>query len=426
MLVAVRSPDAGGGLSDLRSLIVDAIRVELAAKSLAALLPPEAAEAGTTVFEAARQVAADFILESTYSLAEGSVSLELAWYRASGGMALGQASATSPLDFSFDAAVARALDELVSGQEADIQEVASAKAEAERIASQQRAEEQMIAAERAAAEAAAAEKAAAEAATAAAAAAAEAQREAAERTAAEIAAAKQVAAEAAAAAEKSAQETAAAERRAAEAQAAAKAAEAQAAAVQAAASRPQTGDLTASGGRAGLTPGTAGLMRVPPLRPVAVSAGATVMVQTNRGDFLFHGVGVKAPLEVLWRFGVAGGFLGVGLASGVERFQVDGSRGSVLCTIVPLGAELAYGSRSPGPLDFSMALSGGPAVLVYQRLSNGTSVVGVIPFVCGGGGLAASLSENLGVSLGVGFEAIFAADAVFLALEPSVSLVVKF
>jgi hypothetical protein len=423
VLVLVRA-GTGGEVGDLRLLILDAIRLELADRGLVMVAPGKAQPGEPDIPQVARQYAADFVVTGTYDLSDSSVDLALQWYRPSGGAAVAKAVRKGPLDFAFDTLVAGAVDQLVAGQTAEIRQVATTKAEAERIAAEQRAEQARRAAEKAAAERAGAEKATADAL-----AVAEAQRVAAEeaRIAAEKAAAE--AAEKAAAESEAAARAAAgkeaAERKAAEALAAAEAdrSAAQRAAAELAAAqnaRPQVVVVPSA------PAAEAGLVRLPPVKPLGVTVGGAAMVQTFAGELVFHGLGVKAPLVMGWRFGLKAGYVGVGLASGLERFQVDGARGSVLCTIIPFGAQLSYGTRTPGSIDFFLTASGGPAVLLYEKIGSGSSVATVIPFVSGGGGLVLGIFANLALSVDVGYEAIFAADALFLVLEPSLSLLLRF
>ncbi|MGA2762995.1 MAG: hypothetical protein ABSG17_06490 [Spirochaetia bacterium] len=102
--------------SSLRSLIVDAITVELEGRDIAAVPSEEKLADDHAVFSLAQREKADFALAGTYTLVEQSVQLSLRWYDVGEKKTFPDAILWGPLDLSFDSVVSHLVGQVLDAQ----------------------------------------------------------------------------------------------------------------------------------------------------------------------------------------------------------------------------------------------------------------------------------------------------------------------
>jgi hypothetical protein len=101
----------------LRTVIVDAITVDLQTRSAIALTSDQAVDDAPGILSLARSMKADFVISGTYSLADRQVKLGLTWYDVELGKAYPEVRTEGSLDLSFDTVVSRLVADLLAGHE---------------------------------------------------------------------------------------------------------------------------------------------------------------------------------------------------------------------------------------------------------------------------------------------------------------------
>jgi hypothetical protein len=343
--------------TDFRSLMLNAIRVEMEDRGLEVLAPDTQPPKGEQPWQSSGKVGAEFALASTYTVGQHEAIFDLTWYETAEKKQTQTVSRKVSLDFTLDVAIAAAVVELLDGQKDRIAAARSARVEAARVA-----------AEKAAAEKAAAEKAAAE------------------KAAAEKAAADRVAAE-----------KAAAERAAIEAAANAKAKEEADRKIAAAMKRP--------------------------VKHWSLLAGGAPFLATVEASQYFT-LGLSLNLNAQYRFSVPGGLLGIGLATGMQRFHATGSVGEADSTLVPAGLTFAYGTNTGSRFDFFVHADGGAALFILQPVVGNRSM-GVVPYVLGGVGMTIALFDAFGIAIDATYTAFFQPGFPIMGFSPSVALFLR-
>ena len=100
----------------LRSLIVDAITVELEGRDIAAVSSEEKLADDHAVFSLAQKEKADFALAGTYTLVDQNVQLSLRWYDVGEKKTFPDAILWGPLDLSFDSVVSHLVGQVLDAQ----------------------------------------------------------------------------------------------------------------------------------------------------------------------------------------------------------------------------------------------------------------------------------------------------------------------
>jgi hypothetical protein len=160
-----------------------------------------------------------------------------------------------------------------------------------------------------------------------------------------------------------------------------------------------------------------------PLRRFALSLGAAPLIATFNAAKYFS-TGVAIQLAGQYRIRASGGFLGFGLATAAHGFHGKGTYVEADFLLLPIGAEVQYGTRTGTPIDFFVHVNGGPAVFAV-RMSGGNPLAKVIPYVAGGVGVTVSMGDGLGVSLDGSYAAFFDSPLPIMGYTPSVSFLVR-
>jgi hypothetical protein len=168
------------------------------------------------------------------------------------------------------------------------------------------------------------------------------------------------------------------------------------------------------------------VVRLRPLKPLMVTVGAAPLIATFSATSFIEDVffGVKAAAA--WRFPLLGGAAGIGIVSGWQRYYVSNTTtgNDGWFQTIPLGAQLQYGTRMPGPFDFFFHVDGG-VVVWFLDPDFGSPQSGVVPYIQGGVGLIVNVLDNLGIGIDVNYSLYFF-NPYFTFLEPSLMLVLRF
>jgi hypothetical protein len=358
---------------EFRSLMLNAIRVEIEDRELTVLEPVTPPPNDEQPWQSAVKAGADFALAATYTMGQLEAAFDLAWFDAAEKRQIQAVSRKVSLDFTLDVTIATAVVEILDGQKDRIAVVRSARIEVARAA-----------AEKAAAEKATADKAAAA-------------KAAAEKAAADKAAAEKAAAEKAAA-DKAAAEKAAAERAAIEAAANARAKE--------------EADLKIA----------AALKR--PVDHWGLIAGAGPFLATVQASEYFT-LGLSAFLNGQYRFAVPGGLFGIGLATGVNAFRATGTAGEADSKLIPIGATIVYGTNTGSRFDFYAHIDGGVTVFLLTPVVSGITAVGVVPYILSGVGMTFAVFENFGLAIDANYAAFFEPGFPIMGFSPCLSLFLR-
>ena len=170
------------------------------------------------------------------------------------------------------------------------------------------------------------------------------------------------------------------------------------------------------------------IVRLEPLKRIAFSIGATPLISTfqTANHVTKAYLGLKATAA--WRFAMLGGAGGIGLVSGWQRYYIRNVTPEGWFSTIPIGAQVQYGTRMPGPFDFVLHLGGG-AIAWLLAPDVGSPSRGVVPYVQGGVGFIVNILENLGIALDVDYSLYFTGTGTFpnvTFLEPALMLVLKF
>jgi len=160
-----------------------------------------------------------------------------------------------------------------------------------------------------------------------------------------------------------------------------------------------------------------------PLRRLAISLGTAPLIATFNAAKYFS-MGVAIQLAVQYRIRALGGFLGFGLATAAHGFHGKGAYVEADFVLLPIGAEVQYGTRTGTLIDFFVHVNGGPAIFAV-RLSGGNPAATVIPYVIGGVGVTVSMGDGFGISLDGSYAVFFDSPAPIMGYTPSVSFLVR-
>ncbi len=167
------------------------------------------------------------------------------------------------------------------------------------------------------------------------------------------------------------------------------------------------------------------VVRLKPLKRLAFTIGAAPLISTFGASDLITKVYFSLKTTAAWRFPMLGGAGGIGIDTGVQRYYVENIVNQGWFSTVPIGAQVQYATRMPGPFDFVFHLGGG-VVLWFLDPDAGLPSNGVVPYVQGGVGFIVNILENLGIALDVDYAYYFFRNPDFSFLEPAVLLVLRF
>jgi hypothetical protein len=167
------------------------------------------------------------------------------------------------------------------------------------------------------------------------------------------------------------------------------------------------------------------VVRLKPLKRLAFTIGAAPLISTFGTSDLITDVYFSLKTTAAWRFSMLGGAGGIGIASGLQRYYVTNILQAGWFSTIPIGAQVQFGTRMPGPFDFVFHLDGG-MVLWFLDPDVGSPSNGMVPYLEGGVGFIVNILQNLGVALDVGYAYYFFRNPDFSFLEPALLLVVKF
>ena len=110
--------------------------------------------------------------------------------------------------------------------------------------------------------------------------------------------------------------------------------------------------------------------------------------------------------------------IGVGAESGASVLTASkSSSGSAV--VVPIGLSAAYRTWNGTFFNFSLRLSGGPAVFIFLP-QVAAAEIGMVPYVTGGVGIALSLLPNLVMDIDVAYTCLFVTDLI-MGFSPSIT-----
>jgi len=166
------------------------------------------------------------------------------------------------------------------------------------------------------------------------------------------------------------------------------------------------------------------VVRLETVKPIQISLGGAPLISTFSATQYIQELYFGAKVAIAWRFPMLGGAGGLGITSGLQKYYVTNVGHLGWFYGIPVGAQVQYGTRMPGPLDFFVHLDGG-ALIWYWNWDDGTLVNGVVWYVSGGVGLAVDILKNIGIAVDVTYS-YYPLNPAFTFLEPSVLLVLKF
>jgi hypothetical protein len=161
-----------------------------------------------------------------------------------------------------------------------------------------------------------------------------------------------------------------------------------------------------------------------PLKHWSMLAGAGPFLATVEASQYFT-LGLSAFLNGQYRFSVPGGLLGIGLASGLQRFHATGTAGEADSTLVPVGVTFVYGTNTGSRFDFFAHIDGGAALFILQPII-GNTAIGVVPYILGGVGMTIAVFEKAGIIIDASYAAFFPRGVPIMGFSPSLGLFLRF
>jgi hypothetical protein len=89
----------------------------------------------------------------------------------------------------------------------------------------------------------------------------------------------------------------------------------------------------------------------------------------------------------------------------------------------PIGLQVQYGTRMPGPLDFFVHFEGGGLLWTWDQTS-GNEPFAIWWYIAGGVGLVVDIFKNFGIAVDVTYS-YYPLNPAFTFLEPAVLLLLK-
>jgi hypothetical protein len=167
-------------------------------------------------------------------------------------------------------------------------------------------------------------------------------------------------------------------------------------------------------------------VKLEPVKPILISLGAEPLISTFSATEYIQDLYFGAKAAVAWRFPLLGGAGGLGIVSGIQTYDVTNVGYPGMFLGIPVGAQVQYGTRMPGAIDFFMHLDGGALIWYWdQRGSGGNLANGVVWFIAGGVGLMVNILRNIGIAVDITYSYYPMVPYPFTFLEPAVLLVFK-
>jgi hypothetical protein len=165
------------------------------------------------------------------------------------------------------------------------------------------------------------------------------------------------------------------------------------------------------------------VVRLEPVLPLQIILGVEPLISTFSATQYIQDLFFGAKVAFAWRFPMLGGAGGIGITSGLQKYYVQNVGHPGMFYGVPVGAQMLYGTRMPGPIGFFVHLDGGALIWFWDR-DDGILVNGVVWYVSGGVGLEVDILKNIGIAVDVTYS-YYPLNPAFTFLEPSVLLVLK-
>jgi len=167
------------------------------------------------------------------------------------------------------------------------------------------------------------------------------------------------------------------------------------------------------------------IVRLEEVKPFLLSVGVEPLISTFSATEYVQGLFWGAKASVAWRFALLGGVGGLGITSGYQRYDVVNVTYPGPFSGIPIGAQVQYGTRMPGALNFFTHFEGGVLVWSWNQTSSGGNLLnGVVWFIAGGVGLVVDILKNFGVAIDVTYS-YYPLNPAFTFLEPSLMLLLK-
>jgi hypothetical protein len=167
------------------------------------------------------------------------------------------------------------------------------------------------------------------------------------------------------------------------------------------------------------------VVRLEKVKPFLLSVGVEPLISTFSATEYIQDLFWGAKASVAWRFALLGGVGGLGIMSGYQRYDVVNVSYPGPFSGIPVGAQVHYGTRMPGPLDFFTHFEGGVLIWTWDQTSSGGNLLnGVVWFIAGGVGLVVDILKNFGIAIDVTYS-YYPLNPAFTFLEPSLVLMLK-
>jgi hypothetical protein len=153
------------------------------------------------------------------------------------------------------------------------------------------------------------------------------------------------------------------------------------------------------------------------------AAGAPFLATVEASEYFTLGLSVAVNGQ--YRFSVPGGLLGIGLATGLQRFHATGTAGEADSTLIPIGGTFTYGTNTGSRYDFFAHIDGGAALFILQPIS-GNASMGVVPYSLGGVGMTIAVFEKAGFIIDASYTAFFPRGVPIMGFSPSLGLFLRF
>jgi hypothetical protein len=165
------------------------------------------------------------------------------------------------------------------------------------------------------------------------------------------------------------------------------------------------------------------VVRLEPLKPILISLGAEPLIPTFSATDYIEGLWFGAKAAVAWRFPMLGGAGGLGVTVGFQQYDVSNVGSPGMFYALPIGLQVQYGTRMPGPLDFFVHFDGGGLLWTWDQTSENEPFA-IWWYIAGGVGLVVDILKNFGIAVDITYS-YYPLNPAFTFLEPAVLLLLK-
>jgi hypothetical protein len=165
------------------------------------------------------------------------------------------------------------------------------------------------------------------------------------------------------------------------------------------------------------------VVRLERVRPFLFSAGVQPLISTFAATNYLTDLYFGAKAAVAWRFPLGGGAGGIGITSSYQRYRIENVGHPGVFNGIPVGGQVQYGTRMPGPLDFFFHADGGVLIWYLDR-DDSVRNNGVSWYILGGVGLVVDVFSFMGIGIDVTYAYYYGYPPLTI-LEPSVMLLLK-